>query len=128
MRQIFGPLAPLAGLVRSAFALARKGLDEYKTDYRGKYDGTIANTNAEGVKWIKTHVGRDVKPWQCNRTDCVSLIGKSLYEEMNDYVYERESTLAAAEVPGAANALRALTVVGDVFVVTNRPLRRIAYI
>ena len=29
--------------------------------------------------------------------------------------------------PGAANALCALTVVGDVFVVTNRPLRRIAY-
>ena len=69
------------------------------------YDGTIANTNAEAVKWIKTHVGRDVEPWQCNRTDCVPLIGKSPYEEMNDYVYERESTLAAAEVPGAANAL-----------------------
>ena len=72
------------------------------------YDGTIANTHAEAVKWIKTHVGRDVEPWQCNRTDCVPLIGKSPYEEMNDYVYERESTLAAAEVPGAANALRAL--------------------
>ena len=83
------------------------------------YDGTIANTHAEAVKWIKTHVGRDVEPWQCNRTDCVPLIGKSPYEEMNDYVYERESTLAAAEVPGAANALRNLTVVGDVFVVTN---------
>jgi FMN phosphatase YigB (HAD superfamily) len=91
------------------------------------YDGTIANTHAEAVKWIKTHVGRDVEPWQCNRTDCVRLIGKSPYEEMNDYVYERESTLAAAEVPGAANALRALTVIGDVFVVTNRRLHRIAY-
>ena len=91
------------------------------------YDGTIANTHAEAVKWIKTHVGRDVEPWQCNRTDCVPLIGKSPYEEMNDYVYERESTLAAAEVPGAANALRALTVIGDVFVVTNRRLHRIAY-
>lgn len=45
------------------------------------YDGTIANTNAEAVKWIKTHVGRDVEPWQCNRTDCVPLIGKSPYEE-----------------------------------------------
>ena len=91
------------------------------------YDGTIANTNTEAVKWIKTHVGRDVEPWQCNRTDCVPLIGKSPYEEMNDYVYERESTLAAAEVPGAANALRALTVIGDVFVVTNRRQHRIAY-
>ena len=91
------------------------------------YDGTIANTNAEAMKWIKTHVGRYVEPWQCNRTDCVPLIGKSPYEEMNDYVYERESTLAAAEVPGAANALRALTVIGDVFVVTNRRLHRIAY-
>ena len=79
------------------------------------------------MKWIKTHVGRDVEPWQCNRTDCVSLIGKSPYEEINDYVYERESNLAAAEVPGAANALRALTVIGDVFVVTNRRLHRIAY-
>jgi 5'(3')-deoxyribonucleotidase len=91
------------------------------------YDGTIANTHAEAVKWIETHVGRDVESWQCNRTDCVRLIGKSPYEEMNDYVYERESTLAAAEVPGAANALRALTVIGDVFVVTNRRLHRIAY-
>ena len=68
------------------------------------YDGTIANTNAEAVKWIKTHMGRDVEAWQCDRTDCVSLIGKSPYEEMNDYVYERESTLAAVEVPGGANA------------------------
>jgi hypothetical protein len=40
------------------------------------YDGTIANTNAEAMKWIKTHVGRYVEPWQCNRTDCVPLIGK----------------------------------------------------
>src|SRR6185503_11927716 len=63
------------------------------------YDGTIANTHAEAVKWIKTQLGRDVEPWQCNRTDCVPLIGKSPYEEMNDYVYERESTVAAAEVP-----------------------------
>src|SRR5512138_1104205 len=91
------------------------------------YDGTIANTHAEAVKWIKTHVGRDVEPWQCNRTDCVPLIGKSPYEEMNDYVYERESTLAAAEVPGAANALRALTVIGDVFVVTNRGVFRVSW-
>ena len=66
------------------------------------YDGTIANTNAEAMKWIKTHVGRDVESWQCNRTDCVLLIGKSPYEEMNDYVYERESTLAAGS-PGPAN-------------------------
>ena len=40
------------------------------------YDGTIANTNTEAVKWIKTHGGHDVEPWQCNRTDCVPLIGK----------------------------------------------------
>ena len=63
------------------------------------YDGTIANTNAEAVKWIKTHVGRDVEAWQCNRTDCVSLIGKSPYEEMNDYVYERESIWQQGKSP-----------------------------
>ena len=91
------------------------------------YDGTIANTHAEAVKWIKENVGRDVEPWQCNRTDCVPLIGKGPYEELNNYIYERESTLAAVEVRGAANALRALTVIGDVFVVTNRRLHRVAY-
>ena len=72
------------------------------------YDGTIADTNRQKVKWIRARLGIDVEPWQCNRTDCVPLIGIEAYEEMGREIYERESSLAAPEVPGALGALRGL--------------------
>ena len=40
------------------------------------YDGTIANTNAEAMKWIKTHVGRDV-----SRGNAIALIACSHWEK-----------------------------------------------
>lgn len=94
------------------------------------YDGTIADTNGEKVKWIRANLpnlGRDVKPWECDRTSCVPIIGRDPYEEMSNYVYERPSTLQAAEVPGAAEALRVLCQAGDVYIVTARLPHRIAF-
>lgn len=94
------------------------------------YDGTIADTNAEKVKWIRANLpdlGREVHPWECDRTNCVPIIGLENYERMSAYVYERPSTMEAHEIPGAGAALRALCKAGDVYVITARPPRRIAF-
>ena len=90
------------------------------------YDGTIADTNAEKVKWIQSNLSRDISPWHCNRTECVPIIGETAYDQMGDCVYERESTLQAPEVPGAVAALHTLAKSSDLHVVTARPLHRIA--
>jgi len=87
------------------------------------YDGTIADTNRQKVKWIRARLGIDVAPWECNRTDCVPLIGIEAYEEMGREIYERESSLAAPEVPGALRALRGLACRAEVHIVTARPPR-----
>ncbi len=91
------------------------------------YDGTIADSNAEKVRWIKRKLDREIPIWLCNMTECVPRIGEPAYKEMGNYVYERESTLLAPEVPGAIAALRALAGANELHVVTARPLRRIAF-
>jgi hypothetical protein len=89
------------------------------------YDGTIADTNAEKVKWIRAHLDRDIPPWHCNRTECVPQIGESAYDNMGDYVYERISTMQALEVSGGLNALRTLDLSNELHLVTARPLSRL---
>ena len=91
------------------------------------YDGTIADTNREKAAWIKANLGKTVAPWDCNRTACVPLIGEEAYLAMGNYVYEREGTLEAREVPGAVASIRALARAGQVYVVTVRPPRRIEF-
>jgi len=91
------------------------------------YDGTIADTNRQKVKWIRARLGIDVAPWECNRTDCVPLIGIKAYEEMGREIYERESSLAAPEVPGALRAIRGLARRAKVHIVTARPPRNMNY-
>ena len=90
------------------------------------YDGTIADTNAEKVKWIQSNLSREISSWHCNRTECVPMIGETAYKQMGDHVYERESTLQAPEVPGAIAALHALAASNELHVVTARPPHRIA--
>lgn len=91
------------------------------------YDGTIADTNRVKADWILQHLGKVVAPWECNRTDCVPIIGESAYQELGDFVYERESTLNTEEVPGAAGAIRSLAAQADLYVVTARSPRRMAF-
>jgi len=91
------------------------------------YDGTIADSNAEKMKWIRDHLNRDIPVWLCNKTDCVPLIGEAVYTEMGDCVYERESTLRAPAVPGALAALTTLAATNELHVVTARPPRRLAF-
>jgi len=93
------------------------------------YDGTIADTNGEKILWMKKNLAReDVPHWLCNHTECAPIIGKVDYKAMGDYVYERESTLAASEVPGALGALRSFSEAGHgIFLVTARPEERMQY-
>jgi 5'(3')-deoxyribonucleotidase len=91
------------------------------------YDGTIADTNLEKVKWVKAHLGQDLSRWQCSRTNCVPLIGLTDYERMIAVVYERDSTLQAQSLPGALDAVRTLAAHDQVYIVTARPPRRIEF-
>ena len=91
------------------------------------YDGTIADTNLEKTRWIKAHLGVQVSPWHCNRTDCVPIIGAEAYQSLGDWVYERESTLQAEAMPGALGALRVLAESVELCIVTARPERRITF-
>ena len=91
------------------------------------YDGTIGDTNHEKVKWIENNLDKAISPWECNRTDCVPIIGLEAYTSMGNYVYERESTLQANEVSGAIDALRILSREAQLYVVTARPKWRIPY-
>jgi len=91
------------------------------------YDGTIADTNAEKVKWIRDNLGRDIDGWVCNRTECVPLVGEGEYNRMGDFVYERESSLQAPEVPGATAALRELAVQHELHVLSARTPERLAF-
>ena len=93
------------------------------------YDGTIADTNAEKAQWIKKNLHRDDVPsWLCNYTECMPIIGRTAYKDMGDFVYERESTLFASEVPGALSTLHGLVEAGhNVFLVTARPDDRLRY-
>ena len=91
------------------------------------YDGTIADTNLVKVEWVKAHLGLDLSRWQCSRTSCVPLIGIADYERMIAVVYEHDSTLQAQPLPGALDAVRALVALGQVYIVTARPPRRIEF-
>lgn len=91
------------------------------------YDGTIADTNRQKVRWIRANLGIEVEPWQCNRTDCVPLIGSEAYERMGREIYQRKSSLGAPEVPGALQAVRTLARTAELHVVTARPPRIMDY-
>lgn len=89
------------------------------------YDGTIADTNAEKAHWIAEHIGEAVFPWQCNRSDCVPIIGLDAYERMGNYVYECESSLQAAPVFDALGAVHTLAQWAELHIVTARPESRV---
>jgi hypothetical protein len=91
------------------------------------YDGTIGNTNQEKANWILAHLGRIVSPWDCDRTNCVPIIGLEAYEAMGEDVFDRERTIQANEVPGALDALRRLAIMADLFIVTARAEPRLSY-
>ncbi len=91
------------------------------------YDGTIADTNRQKVQWIRANLGIEVESWECNRTDCVPLIGVEAYERMGRDIYERKSSLDAPEVPGALQAIRDIARSAELHVVTARPSRNMNY-
>lgn len=91
------------------------------------YDGTTADTNACKAVWIRETLGISLAAWQCDRTDCVPIIGRENYERMADVVYDREWTIKAAPVEGALQAVRLLASEFELHLVTARPARRIEY-
>ena len=90
------------------------------------YDGTIADTNTIKAAWIRENLGIKVPPWKTDRTMCVPIIGLEQYERMSRVVYSPEMSMRAPEVPGAASAIRVLSVKYRVYVVTARNNRQIA--
>lgn len=91
------------------------------------YDGTIADTNAQKVRWIREHCGIDIESYQCDRSSCVPIIGPSRYEDMAAAIYDRTWTLRSQPVAGALAALNELTTNYDIFIITARLPHRVAF-
>jgi|SRR3989338_3484826 len=91
------------------------------------YDGVVADTSAIKAKWIRDNLGQIVAPWQTDRETCEGIIGKNEYEDLSRAVYSRPLTLAAPEVPGATYALYQIDRLGEIYLVTARPPKRINY-
>lgn len=91
------------------------------------FDGTIVDTNLMKSAWIAENLGRKVPPWNCNRTDCVPIIGLASYEKMANDVFDREGTLGTPPVPGAVPAIRALSRLAELIVVTVRSGERLEF-
>lgn len=91
------------------------------------YDGTIADTNLMKARWIREHLRKQIDPWQCDRTNCIPLIGVENYESMANTVYEQAWSLAAPPVADALAGLQALRARGKVYVLTARLPHRLAF-
>lgn len=91
------------------------------------YDGTVADTNTEKVRWIKSNLHRDIAPWNCDRTDCVPLIGESEYRRMGEHVYGRESTLTAGPIPGAIESVSKLAEEHTLYLLSARGEKRLPF-
>ena len=84
------------------------------------YDGTVADTNWVKAKWIQENLGEDVAPYNCDRTNCVRLIGPNPYKKMSEEIYVRDVSLRTNPVSGAPQALRTLAERGPVYILTAR--------
>jgi hypothetical protein len=91
------------------------------------YDGTIADTGTMKSAWIRENLGKEVESWNTDRTTCVPVIGMEAYAKMGDAVYERELTLKAPLIDGAAEALARIAQIGEVYLITARGERRISF-
>lgn len=91
------------------------------------YDGTIANTSEVKAQWIRAHVGMEIPPWKTDRTSCVPIIGLENYERMGQFIYEREGSLRARDVPGSLNGIRKLAKKSKIFIVTARKSHQIRW-
>ena len=84
------------------------------------FDGTIADTNSEKSAWIKRELGLDVKPYLCDRTCCVNMIGAEEYQRMSVEVFSEEATSRVLPVLGALEAIEDLRRKHQIVVITAR--------
>jgi 5'(3')-deoxyribonucleotidase len=91
------------------------------------YDGTIAHTSEVKADWIRDHVGMKIPGWKTDRTSCVPIIGSQNYERMGQFVYEREGSLRARDVPGSLDAMKELARNFMIFIVTARKSHQIRW-
>ncbi|MBN2089592.1 hypothetical protein JW964_08260 [candidate division KSB1 bacterium] len=91
------------------------------------FDGTIANTNIVKSALIHEKFGVTIPPWQCDHTLCVPQIGEEAYREISSVVFEEESTLATPPLEGAVGIIQKLAEEFELYLVTARPERRLAY-
>jgi len=91
------------------------------------FDGTIADTNVIKAEWIKNHLGFQVPPRKCDRTNCVPIIGSSNYETMATFVCGKEGTNSAEPFPGAIQGIKTLALGFVLYVFTNRKAAQLAF-
>ena len=88
------------------------------------FEGVIADTNEAKAAWIRTNLRRDVKPEQCSRDECVTLIGRDDYERMMSQLYANDAR-GVRGMPGAAPYVAALAGKADIYVFTEASADRV---
>lgn len=91
------------------------------------YDGTIADRDIMKVRWIKKNLDKDIPQYKTNRLDCISLIGFENYQKMCDKLDGKKLTSQFPEVPGAIQAIKQISKIGEIYLVTSRSLCSIEF-
>ncbi len=91
------------------------------------YDGVIADTNLVKSNWILDNIGINVSPSKCDRSSCAGIIGLENYEQMSNYVYEREASLSAKPVANAIESIKQLSMYYEFIIITARTNTRVKW-
>jgi hypothetical protein len=91
--------------------------------YGVDFDGTICDTASMKRDYILRETGASIQQWEANRTSLtrdLRLLSDAEYDRMLGFICSREGTMPAKPLPGAIQALEALSRVGSVYVITGR--------
>ena len=93
------------------------------------FDGVICNTDLIKASWFREHLGVEIAPERCNRTECSSIpeIGESNYEMAAAYAYERIGALSATPIASAVESIERLHRRFVLVLASARPADRLAY-
>jgi hypothetical protein len=72
------------------------------------YHGVISDTNKVKSKLILEEFGYNIKAYNCDRTNCVQLIGKARYDRISNLAYNYENTQKVLPVTNIKVALKEL--------------------
>jgi 5'(3')-deoxyribonucleotidase len=88
--------------------------------YAIDFDGTILDTIQSKVDWAQRVMGVTLTRQETYREFFIPRFGKTNYNAMGQDAYGRESTLSAKPIRGAVEAIKKLSEIGEVYLLTKR--------